>query len=160
MMTGPIHLLMVEDNPGDVDLAREALSQARGFLLENLHVATDGEQAMRFVRQHGEYVDAPRPDLILLDLNLPRKDGREVLAEIKSDPLLCAIPVVVLTSSDSQEDVARSYRLHANCYVKKPGDLDRFLEIVRRIEQFWLSVAQLPDGSGGGYDDLEGVAAG
>jgi len=157
MMTGPIHLLMVEDNPGDVDLTREALSQARGFQLENLHVASDGEEAMRYVRRHGEFADAPRPDLILLDLNLPRKDGREVLAELKADPHLRAIPVVILTSSDSREDIARSYRLHANCYVKKPGDLDQFLEIVRRIEHFWLSVAQLPDGPADDAPDVGGV---
>ncbi len=153
-MTGPIHLLMVEDNPGDVDLAREALAEAQSFCLENLHVATDGEEAMRYVRRSGEYANAPRPDLILLDLNLPRKDGREVLAELKADPDLRSIPVVVLTSSDAQDDVARSYLLHANCYVKKPGELDLFLDIVRGIEQFWLSVAQLPEGRCG----LEGAA--
>ena len=145
-MTGPIHLLMVEDNPGDVELTREALAETESFRLQNLHVARDGEEAMRYVRRDGEFATAPRPDLILLDLNLPRKDGREVLAEIKTDPQLREIPVVVLTSSDASEDVTRSYNLHANCYVKKPVELDRFLEIVRRIEQFWLSVAQLPGG--------------
>ncbi len=157
MMTGPIHLLMVEDNPGDVDLTREALSEARGFDVANLHVAGDGETAMRYVRRRGEFSDAPRPDLILLDLNLPRKDGREVLAEIKSDPRLRSIPIVVLTSSDAEDDVTRSYGLHANCYVKKPGELDQFLEIVRRIEHFWLSVAQLPaeSESHGGIESAE-----
>lgn len=148
-MTNAVHLLMVEDNPGDVDLTREALAETRSFSLENLHVARDGEEAMRYVRRTDEFADAPRPDLILLDLNLPRKDGREVLAEIKGDPHLRSIPIVVLTSSDAEDDVTRSYGLHANCYVKKPGDLDRFLDIVRGIERFWLSVVQLPGGSNG-----------
>ena len=143
-----INLLMVEDNPGDVDLTREALAEAEAFEVANLHVAVDGEEAMRFVRRTGEYTSAPRPDLILLDLNLPRKDGREVLEEIKTDPDLKTIPVVVLSSSDAESDVLHSYRLHANCYVRKPVDLDHFLDAVRLIERFWLTLARLPGGKG------------
>ena len=141
----PIEILLAEDNPGDVELAREALEQAKLHI--NLHVVADGVEAMEFLRREGCYAEANRPDLILLDLNMPRMDGREVLSELKRDEVLRRIPVVVLTTSQAEEDILRSYDLHANCYVKKPGELDLFLEIVRRIEQFWLSVAQLPEGA-------------
>ncbi|GFO69098.1 response regulator [Geomonas limicola] len=138
----PITILLVEDNPGDADLAREALDS--GKLSNNLHVVDDGEKAMAFLRRQAGYQDAPRPDLILLDLNLPRKDGREVLSEIKSDPELRSIPVVILTTSQAEEDVYRSYNLHANCYITKPIDLNQFLNVVRSIENFWLSIVVLP----------------
>jgi CheY-like chemotaxis protein len=141
-----VSILLVEDNPGDADLAREALE---GSKLENrLHAVDDGEKAMAFLRREPPYQDAPRPDLILLDLNLPRKDGREVLAEIKSDPGLRSIPVVILTTSQAEEDVCRSYNLHANCYITKPIDLNQFLHVVRSIEDFWLSIVVLPPNGG------------
>ncbi len=135
-------ILLVEDNPGDIRLTEEALKE--GKVRNSLHVVMDGEEAMAFLRNEGEYTDAPRPDLILLDLNLPRKDGREVLAEIKDDDDLKCIPVVVLTTSQAEEDVARTYNLHANCYITKPVDLEQFLNVVRSIEDFWLSVVKLP----------------
>jgi len=138
----PITILLVEDNPGDADLAREALDS--GKLSNNLHVVDDGEKAMAFLRRETGYQGAPRPDLVLLDLNLPRKDGREVLSEIKSDPDLRSIPVVILTTSQAEEDVYRSYNLHANCYITKPIDLNQFLHVVRSIENFWLSIVVLP----------------
>ncbi|GFO60439.1 response regulator [Geomonas silvestris] len=138
----PITILLVEDNPGDADLAREALDS--GKLSNNLHVVDDGEKAMAFLRRGPGYENAPRPDLVLLDLNLPRKDGREVLSEIKSDPELRSIPVVILTTSQAEEDVYRSYNLHANCYITKPIDLNQFLHVVRSIENFWLSIVVLP----------------
>ncbi|MFQ5889838.1 MAG: response regulator [Gemmatimonadota bacterium] len=134
-------ILLVEDNPGDVDLTREALSNR---LVNRLHVVEDGVKALAFVRRQGEYSDAPRPDLILLDLNLPRKDGREVLAELKADEKLRRIPVVVLTTSQADEDVLRSYNLNANCFVTKPVDVEKFLEAVQGIENFWLSIVTLP----------------
>jgi two-component system, chemotaxis family, response regulator Rcp1 len=138
----PIEILLVEDNPGDADLAREALD---GSKFNNaLHVVDDGEKAMAFLRREGPYADMPRPDLILLDLNLPRKDGREVLAEIKADDYLKRIPVVILTTSKAEEDVIKSYNLHANCYITKPIDLNQFLDVVRAIEDFWLSIVVLP----------------
>ena len=139
-----IELLLIEDNPGDVRLAQEGLKE--GKILNRLHVARDGEEALAFLRREGGFADAPRPDLILLDLNLPRKDGREVLAEIKADPKLLRIPVVVLTTSEAEEDVLRSYNLHANCYITKPMDLERFIEVIMAIEQFWFTIVQLPDG--------------
>lgn len=143
----PIDILLVEDNPGDADLAREALEDSK--LLNELRVVEDGEQAMAYLRREGAYAEAVRPDLILLDLNLPKKDGREVLAEIKADPTLRRIPVVVLTTSRAEEDVMRSYDLHANCYVTKPIDLSQFIHVVHQIEEFWLSIVQLPpDGKG------------
>jgi chemotaxis family two-component system response regulator Rcp1 len=137
-----LEILLVEDNPGDVRLTREALKEGR--LEKNLNVAPDGVEAMSFLRREGDYVGAARPDVILLDLNLPRKSGREVLAEIKGDPELRRIPVVVLSTSGSEEDIIGSYELHANCYVTKPPDFERYLEAVKTIEDFWLCTASLP----------------
>ena len=134
--------LLVEDNPGDVRLTQEALKSHK--VQNNLHVVTDGEEAMLFLRRQGKYKDAPRPDVILLDLNLPKKDGREVLAEIKSDPLLKTIPVVVITSSEAEQDVIRSYDLNANCYVTKPVNFDQFVKVVQSISEFWLTIVKLP----------------
>jgi CheY-like chemotaxis protein len=138
----PIEILLVEDSPADVDLTREALDDAK--VHNNLHVASDGVEALAFLRREGRYADAPRPDLILLDLNLPKKDGREVLAEIKDDPKLRRIPVVILTTSEAEQDILRSYDLHANCYITKPVDLDSFIDVVRSIEGFWLAIVRLP----------------
>jgi two-component system, chemotaxis family, response regulator Rcp1 len=138
----PIEILLVEDSPADVDLTREALEDAK--VHNNLHVASDGVEALAFLRREGRYADAPHPALILLDLNLPKKDGREVLAEIKADPLLRRIPVVVLTTSEAEQDILQSYDLHANCYVTKPVDLDAFMHVVRSIEDFWLAIVRLP----------------
>ena len=137
-----IDILLVEDNPADVRLTREALKEAK--ISNQLHVAEDGVIAMEFLRQQGKFADAPRPHLILLDLNLPRKDGREVLMEIKDDDRLKRIPVVVLTTSSAEEDILRSYNLHANCYVTKPVELDQFITIVKSIEDFWLTIVRLP----------------
>ena len=139
---GPIEILLVEDNPGDVRLTKEALKE--GKVYSNLHTVKDGVEAMEFLRRQGKYKDVPRPDIILLDLNLPRKDGREVLEEIKSDELLKRIPVVVLTTSKAEEDVLRTYNLHANCYVTKPVDLEKFMVVVKSIDVFWLTVVTLP----------------
>ncbi len=138
----PIDILLVEDSPGDADLAREALDGAK--VRNNLHVVGDGEEAMAFLRRQGRHAQAPRPGMILLDLNLPKKDGREVLAEIKRDPDLKRIPVVVLTISKDEEDVLKSYNLHANCFITKPIDLSQFLKVVRSIEEFWLTIVRLP----------------
>ena len=138
----PIEILLVEDNPGDVRLTIEALKEAK--VSNNLHVAVDGVEAMAFLRREGKYAEAPHPDLVLLDLNLPKKDGREVLAEIKSDPALRRIPVVVMTTSKAEEDILRSYDLHANCYITKPVDLDQFITVVKSIEDFWLTIVKLP----------------
>ena len=138
----PIEILLVEDSPGDVTLTVEALRDAK--VANNLHVARDGEEALRFLRHEGEFAEKPRPDLILLDLNMPRKDGREVLADLKADDELKRIPVVVLTTSQSEDDVAAAYNLSANCYVAKPVDLDQFLGVVRAIDDFWLSLVKLP----------------
>jgi chemotaxis family two-component system response regulator Rcp1 len=135
-------VLLVEDSPGDVRLTQEAFKDAKVHL--NLHVAMDGAKAMAFLKREGEHAKAPRPDLILLDLNLPKKDGREVLAEIKESPTLKSIPVVVLTTSSSEADILRSYQLHANCYITKPVGLEGFLTVVRSIDSFWLSVVKLP----------------
>ena len=137
-----ITILLIEDNPADVRLTQEALKDAK--VKNDLHVVGDGVAGMEFLQRTGEYSEAPRPDLILLDLNLPRKDGREVLEEIKADEDLRRIPVVVLTTSRAEEDVLRSYNLHANCYVTKPVDLDQFIRIVRSIEDFWLTIVRLP----------------
>jgi chemotaxis family two-component system response regulator Rcp1 len=145
-VTRPVEILLVEDNPGDVRLTIEALRDAK--VRNNLHVARDGVEAMAFLRREGPYANAPRPDLILLDLNLPRKDGREVLAEIKADARLRAIPVVVLTTSAAERDVVQSYNLHANCYITKPVDLDQFIAVIRSIEEFWLMVVTLPGEAG------------
>ncbi|MBV5318914.1 MAG: response regulator [Desulfobulbaceae bacterium] len=140
-----VEILLVEDNPGDVDLARETLTTSK--IKNNLHVVSDGEKAMAFLRKQGEYAAAPRPDIILLDLNLPRKDGREVLAEIKQDDKLKRIPVVILTSSSAEEDILKSYNLHANCYITKPLDFAQFTKVVHSIEDFWLSIVKLPHGT-------------
>ncbi len=137
-----IDILLVEDNPGDVELVREALSE--GKMRNEMHVAADGVQALKFLRRQGEYADAPCPDLVLLDLNLPKKSGREVLQEIKSDPNLKFIPVVILTSSKAEEDILKSYRLYANCYITKPVDFEQFMKVVKSIEDFWLTVVKLP----------------
>lgn len=137
-----VEILMVEDNPADARLTEEALKE--GLLCNRLHLARDGVEAMKFLRREEPFRDAPRPDVVLLDLNLPRKDGREVLAEIKTDPSLKNIPVVVLTTSEAEQDIVKSYALHANCYVTKPVDLQRFIEIVRQIETFWLQIVKLP----------------
>ena len=139
----PVEILLAEDNPGDVTLSKKALEQ--GKLGNNLHVVTDGVEALDFLRQTGEYDDTPRPDLILLDLNMPRKDGQDVLKELKADDDLCRIPVVVLTSSESEEDIAKSYELNANAYLTKPVDFDGFIEIVNRLENFWFKIAKLPE---------------
>jgi len=137
-----IEILMVEDSPSDAQLTVEALHAAK--IANRLSHVEDGVEALRFLRREGPYADAPRPDLILLDLNLPRKDGREVLDELKRDPDLRVIPVVVLTTSRSEQDVLRSYQLHANCYITKPVDFTQFMAVVKAIENFWLSVVTLP----------------
>lgn len=138
----PVEILLAEDNPGDVKLTEKALEQ--GKLVNNLHVVTDGVETMAFLRNEGEYADTPRPDLVLLDLNMPRKDGRDVLEELKADDDLKRIPVVVLTSSGAEEDVVKSYDLHANAYLTKPVDFDGFLEVINTLEEFWLEVVKLP----------------
>jgi CheY-like chemotaxis protein len=138
----PIEILLVEDDPGDVLLTREALEDSK--LLNNLHVAGNGEDAVSFLRREGEFADAPRPGLVLLDLNLPRLDGREVLSLIKADEDLRRIPVVVLTTSEAEEDVLRSYDLHANAHITKPVDFEQFVDVVRRVDDFFLSVVRLP----------------
>jgi two-component system, chemotaxis family, response regulator Rcp1 len=138
----PIDILLVEDNPADERLTREALKE--GKVYSNLHWAKDGVEAMAFLRREGKYAAAPRPEIILLDLNLPRKDGREVLQEIKADDNLKRIPIVVLTTSKAEEDVLRTYNLHANCYVTKPVDLEKFMVVVKSIDVFWLTVVTLP----------------
>ena len=138
----PVEILLVEDSPGDVRLTQEVLSEAR--IANTLRVVGDGEAAMRYLRREEEFAGQERPDLVLLDLNLPRKDGREVLAEVKSDPDLHTIPVVVLTTSGAEQDIARSYELSANSYITKPIDLDEFIKVMRSIENFWLSIVRLP----------------
>lgn len=137
-----IQILLVEDNPGDVRLTEEALRCAK--VANELHVVGDGEQAIDFLRQRGRHADAPRPDIVLLDLNLPRLDGRDVLADIKSDADLATIPIIVLTSSAAEEDISRSYELHANCYISKPVDFTGFIDAVRSLEGFWLKIVRLP----------------
>lgn len=139
---GPIDILLVEDNAGDVRLVEEGLKE--GKLYHNLHVVDDGEKAMEFLRRHGEYSQAPHPDIVLLDLNLPRKDGREVLAEVKNDPVLKNIPVVILTTSDAEQDILKTYEYHANCYITKPVDLEQFIKVVKSIEDFWFTIVKLP----------------
>ncbi|GAB4257442.1 MAG: response regulator [Methylomicrobium sp.] len=134
--------LLVEDNPGDIRLTREALTESK--VKNNLNVVGDGEEAMAFLRRQGKYADAPRPDVILLDLNLPKKNGREVLQEIKADPSLKRIPVVIITSSEAEQDVLKTYDLHVNCYVNKPVDLEQFVKVVQSIETFWLTIVKLP----------------
>jgi CheY-like chemotaxis protein len=138
----PVDILLVEDNPGDVRLTQEALKDAK--LAINLHVVNDGMEAMAFMRKEGQYVSKPCPDIVLLDLNLPKKDGREVLADIKNDPELRRTPVVIITTSKAEEDIVKTYDLHANCYITKPLDLDQFIIMVRSIEHFWLTIVKLP----------------
>lgn len=140
----PVNVLLVEDSPTDVLLTREALEGAK--LLTELHVVEDGVEAIAFLHKEGKYADVPTPDLVLLDLNLPRKDGREVLAEIKSDVRLMMIPVVVMTVSQAEEDILRAYGLHANCYVTKPVHFESFVKVVNAIESFWFTVVTLPSG--------------
>jgi CheY-like chemotaxis protein len=142
MNPSTVDVLLVEDSAAEARLAREALREATFPV--HLHVASDGEQAMEFLRRQGPYHAAPRPQLVLLDLNLPRKDGREVLRDMKADDDLRRIPVVVLTTSQAQSDIARAYELHANCYIQKPLELDGFIEIVKSIHRFWLQMAELP----------------
>jgi CheY-like chemotaxis protein len=137
-----IDILLVEDNPGDVRLTREALKE--GKVLNTLQVVGDGIEALEFLRHTGPYAKSPHPDIILLDLNLPKKDGREVLADIKSDPNLRRIPVVILTTSKAEEDIIKSYDLHANCYITKPVDLDQFITVVKSVEEFWFTIVKLP----------------
>jgi len=138
----PIEILLVEDNPGDVRLTQEALRDAK--VQNRVSIVQDGVEALEFLHRHGVYADAPRPDVILLDLNLPRKDGREVLAEVKADPNLRRIPVVVLTTSEADEDILRAYNLNANCYITKPVDFEQFFKVIHSIEDFWLSIVKLP----------------
>ena len=138
----PIEILLVEDNPGDVELTREGLAEGR--VHNRLWVVEDGEQALEFLHGRGRFAGCPRPDLVLLDLNLPRRNGIEVLAAVKADERLRTIPVVVLTSSQAEEDIARSYELHANCYVSKPVDFAQFSRVVRSVEDFWFSIVKLP----------------
>ena len=147
MLVKPIEILLVEDNPGDVRLTQESLTD--GKVRNSMQVVEDGVEAVAFLRREGKYANASRPDLILLDLNLPKKDGREVLAEIKADSNLKRIPVVVLTTSKAEEDVFKAYDLHANCYITKPVDLDQFTTVVRSVEEFWFTIVKLPpDGDG------------
>ncbi|HBA59538.1 MAG TPA: response regulator [Elusimicrobia bacterium] len=138
----PIEILLVEDNPADVRLTTEMLKEEKAY--NNLHVVHDGVEAMAFLRKEGKYAKAVRPDLILLDLNLPKKDGREVLKEIKEDEDLKIIPVVVLTVSKAEEDILKSYKLHANCYITKPVDLQQFIKVAKSIQDFWLAMVKLP----------------
>jgi CheY-like chemotaxis protein len=137
-----VDVLLVEDDPGDILMTREAFQHHK--IQNKLHVVTDGEQALQFLRQTGEHANAPRPGLILLDLNLPRRSGHEVLAELKDDPQLRVIPVVVLTTSQAEEDILRSYSLHANAYVSKPVDFERFMDVIRQIDSFFVTVVKLP----------------
>jgi len=139
-----VNILLVEDNPGDIELTRRALKM--GKILNNLMVTEDGLEAMEILNRTGKYRDVPKPDLILLDLNLPGNDGRAILAEIKENPELKTIPVVVLTSSQAEEDILKTYELHANCFITKPVDFNSFIEVVRKIENFWFDIVQLPKG--------------
>ena len=145
-LSRPVEILLVEDNPGDVRLTEEAFKE--GKLSNNLSVAGDGVEALAFLRQEGEYASSPRPDLILLDLNLPLKSGHEVLREIKSDPAIRRIPVIILTTSSAEQDILSTYDLHANCHITKPVDLNQFIKIIQSIESFWLSTVELPSGLG------------
>lgn len=142
LMGRPVEFLLAEDNPGDVRLTKEALRESK--ISNNLNVVPDGVEAMAFLRREGKYADAPRPDVILLDLNLPKKDGREVLAEVKADPSMRLIPVVIITSSEAEQDVLKTYELYANCYVTKPVDLEQFIKVIQSIETFWLTIVTLP----------------
>jgi len=147
-----IEILLVEDNPGDVRLTREAMSEAK--VRNSLSVAGDGVEALAFLRREGLHANAPRPDIVLLDLNLPRKDGRQVLAEVKADPELRRLPVVILTTSKAEEDILKTYDLHANCFITKPVDFDQFVKVVRSIEHFWLSIVTLPPPVEGGSVEI------
>ena len=138
----PIEILLVEDSPGDARLAREALRDSK--VINNLSMVSDGVEAMAYLNRQGKYENSPRPDLVLLDLNLPKKDGREVLAEIKSEEGLKRIPVVILTTSKAEEDIVKSYNLHANCYITKPVDLEQFIKVIKSIEDFWMTIVKLP----------------
>lgn len=142
MLSRAIEILLVEDNPADVRLTMEALKESK--IRNQLNVAENGVEALAYLRQEGEFADKATPDIILLDLNLPKKDGREVLQEIKSDERLRRIPVVILTTSQAEQDILRAYDLHANCYIQKPVDLDQFLRVIRSIEDFWLTIVKLP----------------
>ncbi len=142
MNSNPIQILLVEDNPGDVRLTQESLHDSK--IKNLLHVVMDGVEAIAFLRQEGQYADAPRPDVVLLDLNLPKKSGHEVLTEVKNDPNLKTIPIVILTTSDAEEDILESYENHANCYITKPVDLEQFIKIVETIEDFWFTIVKLP----------------
>jgi chemotaxis family two-component system response regulator Rcp1 len=142
----PVEILLVEDSPGDIRLTHEALKESK--LLIHLNVVEDGIQAMAYLRREGQYVRAVQPDLILLDLNLPKKDGREVLSDLKADPGLKHLPVVILTSSSAEQDIVKSYHLGANCYITKPVDLEQFVKVVKSIEQFWFTVVSLPSEAG------------
>lgn len=137
-----VEILLVEDNEADIRLTRESIKEAK--IHNNLYVTRDGEEAMEFLYKKGDYKDAVTPDLILLDLNLPKKDGREVLKEIKKDKTLSHIPVVILTTSEAEKDIIKSYKLHANCYVKKPMGIDQFVEVIKAIENFWFTIVKLP----------------
>jgi two-component system, chemotaxis family, response regulator Rcp1 len=141
-MLHPVEILLVEDNPADVRLTQEALKENK--MVNNLSVVIDGVEAINYLRKKGKYTKVTRPDIILLDLNLPKKDGREVLAEIKQDNALKRIPVVILTSSQAEEDIVKTYNLHANCYITKPVDFDQFMKVVNSIEDFWLTIVKLP----------------
>ena len=142
MMANPINILLVEDNPADARLIKEVFKDTK--TKNRLYVVKDGVEAMAFLNQEPEYADIPRPDVILLDLNLPRKDGREVLKELKEDDVLKCVPIVILTTSSAEEDIIRTYNNHANCYITKPVDFDQFLKVINSIEDFWLSVVKLP----------------
>lgn len=142
MRTESINILLVEDNPADAELTRLAMEDVK--MVNGLHIVSDGVAAMDFLHRRGAFGNAPRPDLILLDLNLPRKDGREVLAEVKADESLRLIPIVILTNSSAEEDILRTYKLHANAYISKPVDLEQFIRVVRSIEEFWIAIVKLP----------------
>lgn len=141
-MDRPVEILLVEDNEADIRLTKEGLKEAK--IRNKLHVVRDGDEAMQFLQKRGEHADAVTPDLILMDLNLPKKDGRELLREIKSNENLAHIPVVVLTTSEAEKDIIKSYKLHANCYVTKPMGIDQFVEVITAIENFWLTIVKLP----------------
>jgi CheY-like chemotaxis protein len=138
----PVEILLAEDNPGDVALTRRALRESK--VHNNLHVVVDGEEAMRFLHRKGEHTNAPRPDLVLLDINMPKKTGLEVLADVKNEEELCTIPVCMLTTSEDDQDILSAYARHANAFVKKPVDLEQFIEVVRKIEDFWFTIVKLP----------------
>lgn len=143
VMNRPVIILLIEDNEADVRLTREGIKEAK--ILNHLYVVNDGVDAMKFLKKTDSYSDAPTPDLILLDLNLPKKDGREVLEEIKQDPDLKQIPVVILTTSEAEQDILKSYKLHANCYVTKPIGINQFVDVIKAIEGFWLTIVKLPN---------------